>query len=57
VVGRKEHAVEREALWGITKLGVDRGHAINVGEVLAVAEAARVGSEKLELILPVMSCF
>ena len=42
--------------WGITKLRVDRGHAIDVGEVLAVA-AAGVGAEKLELILRVMSCF
>jgi len=42
-VGRREHAVEREASWGITKLRVDEGHVIDVSEALAVATA---GGEK-----------
>ena len=36
-------AVEREASWGITKLKVDGGHAIDVGEVLV---ALVVGGQK-----------
>ena len=38
-VGRQEHAVEREALWRITKLRVEAGHVIDVGEALAVEVA------------------
>jgi len=46
--GRRECAVEREASWGITKLMVDRGRAINVGEALAVgARAERAGAHSL----------
>jgi TPP-dependent pyruvate/acetoin dehydrogenase alpha subunit len=37
VTGRQEHVVEREALWGITKLRVDGGRVINI---CAVAVAA-----------------
>ena len=61
MVGRQEHAVEREASWGITKLRVDGGRAINNDEV-AVARGVD-GSwdglpEELELehVLGVMSC-
>jgi hypothetical protein len=44
---RQERAVEREASWGITKLMVDRGRAIDVIEVLAAAAArAGVGVER-----------
>ena len=42
---RHEHVVEREALWGITKLWVDGGRAINVSEALAAA-AAGAGVER-----------
>jgi hypothetical protein len=38
---RQEHAVEREVLWGTTKLRVDRGHVVDVGEALVAAEAER----------------
>ena len=43
-VGRQEHAVEREASWGIAKLRVDGGHVIDVGEVLALAALAAVAT-------------
>jgi len=42
---REERAVEREALWRITQLWVDGGHAIDVSEALAVA-AAGAGVER-----------
>jgi hypothetical protein len=45
VVGRQECAVEREALWRITKLRVDGGHVINVSEVLAAGVAVGMGLE------------
>jgi len=44
VWGRRERAVEREASWGTMKLRVDRGHAIDVSEALAVTTGA--GAER-----------
>ena len=41
VDGRQEHVVEREVLWEITKLRVDRGCAIDLCE----AAAERAGAE------------
>jgi hypothetical protein len=44
-VGRQECKVEREALWGITKLRVEGSRAIDVREaVVAWAKWAGVGS-------------
>jgi hypothetical protein len=43
---RREHAVEKEMSWGIAKLLVDGGHAIDVSEVLAALEAAGAGVER-----------
>ena len=37
---RQERAVEREASWGITKLRVDGGHAIDGSEATAAGGAA-----------------
>jgi hypothetical protein len=36
VAERREHVIEMEALWGITKLRVDGGHVIDVCEVAVV---------------------
>jgi hypothetical protein len=41
-VGRQDHAVKRETSWGIMKLRVDGGHAIDVHEALAVIVAVAV---------------
>jgi len=43
VVGRQEHAVEREESWGIAKLRVDGGCAIEFSEAAA---AAGVGAKR-----------
>ena len=56
-VGRREHAVEMEASWGITKLRMDRGHAIDVGEALAVVLAATGKEAERAHVLCVTSCF
>ena len=44
VVGRQEHVVERDALWGITKLKVEWDRVMDVGEALAAA--AEVGAKR-----------
>ena len=40
-----------EALWGIPKLRVDVGHAIDVGEALVVAAVAVAGRKSWSVIL------
>ena len=47
--------VEREASWGLTKLRVDRVHAINVAEALAAVGA---GTKQAGACIPcATSCF
>jgi hypothetical protein len=40
---RREHAIEREALWGTIKSRIDGGHVIDVCQV-SVAGAERAGA-------------
>ena len=48
-LSRQEHAVEREAAWGITKVRVDGGSAIDVSEASVAVTA--VGVERAEACL------
>ena len=45
-VGRQERAIEREALWGMTKLRVDGGRGIDVCEAAATTAMAVMGAKR-----------